>query len=220
MQLVVHEFRHPPGALLAHPVADQFLVLGQQPSEAVHYPVEQLLVPVVGGEERQPAREHRGDRPLLERLDHAALEERVHVVVADDGGGAPKRAGRLPHDQPGVLGIPEPLRRAAAQGRRPQLGAQHLGRQEVVLHEVAEAPADPVLPRGDDGGVGDREVERPAEERRDGEPVGHAAHQAGLGGGPDVAQPGMRGLEQPGGHEHHAHERRAGPVARRFMRSS
>ena len=58
------------------------------------------------------------------------------------------------------------------------LAPEHLGGEEVVLDEVAEASPDPVLPLGDDGGVGDRDVERMAEQRRDGEPVGDAAHHA------------------------------------------
>jgi hypothetical protein len=203
---IVHEARHPPGALLADPLADQALVLGHETGQAVDQPVEQLLVAVVHGEEGQPVGEHRRDGPALERLDHAALEQGVHVVVADHRGGAPERPGRLAHDAAGVLGLVEPLGRAAAESGRPQLGAQDVGREEVVLDEVAQAPPDPVLPLRDDGGVGNRDVERVAEEGRDGEPVGHAADQAGLGGGADVAQPGMRRLQAPGGDEHEAHQ--------------
>ena len=145
---LVHESRHPPGALRVDPAADELLVLHDESGEAVDHPVEQLLVAVVGREEEEPLGQHRRDRPLAERLDHAPLEQRVDVLVLHHVGGAPQRRRGVAGERAGVLGAAEPLGHPTAGLHRQQLGAQHLGREEVVLDEVAEGAADPVLPRG------------------------------------------------------------------------
>ena len=75
-----------------------------------------------------------------------------------------------------------------------------------MLDEVAERAPDPVLAVGDDGGVGDRDVERMAEQRRDREPVGEATDHRRLRRGPDVAEPGMLRLQDEGHQEHGAHD--------------
>src|SRR6188472_3524021 len=83
MDPVVHHFRHPPGAFLPNLLPDQLLVLGHQPGETVDHPVEQLLVPVVDGEEGKSLGEHRGNRHLPERLDHSTVQQGVDVLVSD-----------------------------------------------------------------------------------------------------------------------------------------
>ena len=87
-----------------------------------------------------------------------------------------------------------------------EFGGEDIGGQEVVLDEVPQAPADPVLAVGDDGGVGDGDIEGMAKQGGNGEPVGDAADHGGLRRGPDVAEPGMLGLIHPGDHEDDPHQ--------------
>ena len=65
----------------------------------------------------------------------------------------------------------------------------HRGDQEIVLEEVGERVADPVLVARDDRGVRDRQAERVAEQGGDREPVGEAADHRRLGEGLDEAEP-------------------------------
>ena len=53
--------------------------------------------------------------------------------------------------------------------------------QEVVAEKERKRVADPVLVSRDDGRVRDWQAERMAKQRRDGEPVGHAADHRGFG---------------------------------------
>ncbi len=77
--------------------------------------------------------------------------------------------------------------------------------QEILLEEVGQRLADPVLVARDDRGVRDRQAERVAEQRRDREPVGKAADHRRFGERLDVAEPGIVRLERAGGGEHRGH---------------
>ena len=66
----------------------------------------------------------------------------------------------------------------------------HRRDQEILLEEVGERLADPVLVARDDRGVRDRQAERVAEQRRHREPVGEAADHRRFGERLDVGQPG------------------------------
>jgi hypothetical protein len=113
------------------------------------------------------------------------------------------------------------VRRALRHPHRLEVGGEHGGGEEVVLQEVAEDAADAVLLRRDDGGVRDRQAQRPAEQRGDGEPVGDASHQRGLGGGTHHGEPGVRRFEQPRHDEHqqrHAEEPRGDALHRGELR--
>src|SRR6185295_10596575 len=72
----------------------------------------------------------------------------------------------------------------------------------MVLDEVPENAADALLPRRDDSRMWNRQSERVAEQRGDGEPVREPAHERGLGGRPDVAEPGVLAFERAGHDEH------------------
>ena len=99
-----------------------------------------------GGEQQEALGEHRRDRALPQRLDHAPLEQGVHVLVPHHVGRAPQRGGRVPGERASrsrVAGATPPTRRLGCM--REELRAQHLGGEEVVLDEVAEGAADPVL---------------------------------------------------------------------------
>ncbi len=72
------------------------LVVHDEAGQPVDHAIQQLLVAIVRGEEEEALREHRRDRTLAQRLDHAALEQGVHVLVphhvaraAHGGGGMP-----------------------------------------------------------------------------------------------------------------------------------
>src|SRR5439155_5878788 len=68
-----------------------------------------------------------------------------------------------------VRGVTQPKTEALAYARMAQLLGDHLARQEVLLHELAEAPAELSLAGLDDRGVGDGQAQRMAKKRRDGE---------------------------------------------------
>ena len=122
----------------------------------------------------------------------------------------PPGGGRLreePADGAGHIDLAHPPRHDA-------------GRQEIVTEEGGERVADPVLVARDDRRVRDRQAERVAEQRGNGEPVGNAADHRRFGkgaheapGGVLVRQAGHR--DEDGGHagEHrgcqHAHAARA-----------
>ena len=87
-------------------------------------------------------------------------------------------------------------RRGARRGGVGEEAVQDAGQVEAGEHagdlvagehvggdEAAERGAETLLLGRDDGGVGDRDAERVAEQRGDREPVGDAADEAGLGGG-------------------------------------
>ena len=90
------------------------------------------------------------------------------------------------------------LMRSAPRARRSAMSKRAISSRDVVLgeHAVAHHGAHPLghqLPVGrDDRGVGDWQAERMPEERGDREPVGEAAHDAGLGDGQDPAAPPRR----------------------------
>ena len=65
----------------------------------------------------------------------------------------------------------------------------HRRGEEIVLEEVGERVADPVLVARDDRGVRDRQAERMAEQRGHREPVGEAADHRRFGEGADEAEP-------------------------------
>ena len=86
-------------------------------------------------------------------------------------------------------GVGEEAVQDAGQVEAGQHAGDLVGGEHVGGDEAAEGGAEALLLVWDDGGVGDRDAERVAEQRGDREPVGDAADEAGLGGG----------LEQVGG---------------------
>ncbi len=127
---------------------------------------------------------------------------------------APRPARAVTRSAPSGLARKPPIRR----GHRElcQLLPDHGLGQEVGRDELGQRRADGVLAGRDDRGVRDRQSQRMPEQRGDGEPVGQRADHAGLRGRPDVAEPGIAVLQQPGDHEDHRHQ----PQQARWRRSS
>jgi hypothetical protein len=109
-----------------------------------------------GGEQPEHVADDRGDLRLPRTRDHALVDELPNVVVAHHGARAGERVGDVPRDRPRVLGGADPPRGALGDAHRAEPGGDHLAREEVVLDEAAEAPADPVLALRDDRRVRDR----------------------------------------------------------------
>ncbi len=87
-------------------------------------------------------------------------DEVSHIIIAqrvEHGRGDGRALGA--HSL-GVRGLAQPFARAERDPRARQLGAHHVGGEEVRLHELAERAADLVFAVGDDRGVRDREAER------------------------------------------------------------
>ena len=119
-----------------------------------------------------------------------------------------------------------PARRASRRGARPTwtpcepLG-EHLAGEEVALHELAEAAPDLVLALRDDRRVRDRQAERVAEQRGDGEPVGERADHRRLGGRPARSRPRPgRRPRTPGRPGRRRRRATSSPVANNFIRRS
>jgi len=77
---------------------------------------------------------------------------------------------------------------------------------------TSEVGADAILVAWDQRGVRDRQAQRVAEQRRDGEPVGQPADDAGLAAGSQQQDPEVRVIDQPCRQvdEHHRHQQAAG----------
>ena len=80
-------------------------------------------------------------------------------------------------------GVGEEAVQDAGQVEAGQHAGDLVAGEHVGGDEAAERGAETLLLVRDDGGVGDRDAERVAEQRGDREPVGDAADEAGLGGG-------------------------------------
>jgi hypothetical protein len=79
------------------------------------------------------------------------------------------------------------------------------GDQEILLEEVGQRVADPVLVPGYDRGVRDRQAQRVAEQGGDRKPVGQAADHRCLGKGLHIADQGIGSLELAGDDEDRRH---------------
>jgi hypothetical protein len=134
-------------------------------------------VTAVGGDQLKGAAYERRERNGLDRAADLLVDEQLHVFVVDDIRQPDEQVRGLAGDPLGVGAIGEPrrgpLRDASAADA---LGDDHRA-EEVLLDELAEGAAELVLALAYDGGVGDGEAERVAEQRGDCEPVGQAADE-------------------------------------------
>ena len=117
------------------------------------------------------------------------------------------RGGRaeIPCDACGVALVRKP--RAEPRG---EVGAVEppldgLANEEVIANEAREGAADIVLARRHDGRVRNGEAQRPAKQRRHGEPVREPADQRSLGECSDGAEPRALGHEPPCRREQQRH---------------
>ena len=176
---------------LVHHVADQMLVGGQRAVRPADGAIDQRHVPPLGhrGVERLP--QHRGHVHLAQltgerRFDHAAeafLIERFEQVGDQSRCAAPqppllRRRRHEPPNGAGHVHAPHPPR---DDGRYQEVGAQ----------ERCQRVADAILVTRHDRGMRDRQTERMAEQRGNGEPVSQAADHCRFGEGAQIAEPRM-----------------------------
>ena len=197
--------RQPPGRLLAEAFPEAALVLVEELLQPREDAGEELLVAVLGGHHPQgPAGQLRDGQRFDTAVEHVG-QHAVDVLVPHRVGQAHHEVGRLPGQHLAVCGVGGPGRGPVDRPRRPHPFDDDVGGEEVLLHEGTERLAELVLAFADDGGVGDREAERVAEQRGHREPVGHATHHRRLGRSLDVAPPAP-----PVAHDHDHHERDRG----------
>ena len=132
-----------------------------------------------GGQRRQLDPLQLGHDPLADEILQARLldgAERLRQQAQHEAreGGAALAIGQPVGDEGGEIDLAQPR-------------LDRLGRQEVGLDELAQRVGDAQVVARDDGGVRDRQAERPAEQGDDGVPVGEPAHRRRRGEGRDVA---------------------------------
>ena len=119
--------------------------------------------------------ENRNDIDPAKRLARDIGDEAPHILIV----GASKQKRNDVHDalrqeRSGGFAI-----QPARQEQSPVLGPQALNQErrieELIAHEIAQRPADRVLLRRDQGGVGNGQSEGMAEESGHGEPIREAA---------------------------------------------
>ena len=141
--------------------------------------------------------EQRRDLHLVERLTmDRRLDEAAEPLVVE----AFEQVGHQPAGALADAGFLALRRLQEAADGAGQVDVAHPPRddrrdQEILLEEIGQRLADPVLVAGDDGRVRDRQAERVAEQRRHREPVGQAADHRCLGEGLHIADPGIGRLE-------------------------
>jgi hypothetical protein len=158
VDLVLHRPRHPPRRLGGDALADHRLVLGHRARRQPQPRVEQLLVPAPGGEQAQRAADERRHLHAPRARHQPALDELLHVLVAQHLGGAVQAGRHLARHEARLGRVGEEAAEPLPHARPGELGPDHLGRQEVLLHEAAERAPDAVLARRHDGRVRDRDA--------------------------------------------------------------
>ena len=193
---------HPPGLFGREPVAQRWLVVGKEALGSPDRGVDRILVMALTDRGRQSAPAQRRRRQLAEPPENRSLEQRTNVVAADAverGRDGPSGCRRGPL---GVPGSREPDTQTTPDLGRTDALSNQLGRQELLLDEPAELCSELVLLPRDDRGVGNGQAERMPEQRDDGEPVGDRADDCSLGSRPDVRDPRVVLLVDPGDDEH------------------
>ena len=198
VDLVVHGAGHPPRAFGTDLTTNRLPVVVHRLRCEANGLAQQILMGVAREHERQGLAEGRGDPQGAQPRGHHVMHQRPHLVVGQRFERLGDAARHLMGDPAAVLGPAEPDRGPARQRHGVELGGDHVAGQEVVLHERAEDAPDPLLARGHDRGVRDRQPEGPAKQGGHGEPVGEAADERRLRRGAHVAEPRVAGLERGG----------------------
>ena len=202
----VCEARHPGRQAAGHQAGERLRVRVEPPRDRLGREIDGAVVGVGLDDLLEP---RAGRRPPLGRHQMFAGEvgdEVAHVVVAERIEHGDRDRRPFGADPLGVLRLAQPLAAAQRDLRARELGAHDVGCQEVRLDELAECAADLVLAARDDRGVRDRESERTAEQRGDGEPVGKRSDHAALGSSTHVAEPGQPLLQRERDDERDGHE--------------
>src|SRR5204862_467083 len=150
--LVVHDPGHPPGALRPHLVANHVPVVAHRLRGEPDGLIEQRLMAIVGEDEREGLAERGRDARRAEPGAHNFVDQHPHVLVGERLEGLRETARDLASDAPAVLRVGEPPSGPLGGPHRPQVGRDDFARQEVILHEGAQDPADPLLAGGHGGG--------------------------------------------------------------------
>ena len=175
MDAVVDHTRHPPRALRLDAIANQLLILIHRFREQPDRLVEQLLVTVARGDQREHSSEQRRHLGAPDALHEHAVDQPLHVVVREHASAARQRLRRVLRERATVLRRCEPVGEMLRDVERREPSGEHIAAQKVARDEAAETAADLILACRDDRRVRDRDPERMAEERRHREPVRHAA---------------------------------------------
>ena len=207
---VVDGLGNPPRRLLIEPVAQHRPVVVEEADKPAHHAVEHPLVMSALDGDVDRLAEEGGDLGGLQPLLDSGSECLLDVAVVEHLDDAAECIGSCFSCPFGTGRLGQPAAEALGDPRPGEPLTDDLRREEVALHEVAEAAADVVLALGDDRRVRDRDAERVAEQRRDGKPVGECADHRRLGGGLDVADPRRLVLERPGDDEHDGGEHQQG----------
>jgi hypothetical protein len=184
---LVEPLGRPPGRPLADDVGERVLVVHQPVMTLLEGQVDQPVVGVVAEDLGEQVAGDRRDRLLDQAWDQHLGDERLDIGVAKSVQRQRQDRGTLGHHPRRVDRVVQPLGRTCRHLGDHQAVTDDLLLQEVLLHEVLEAPAELVLAPGDQRRVRDRQAQRVLEQRRHREPVGDRAHHAGLGTGVDVA---------------------------------
>ncbi len=139
-----------------------------------------------------PRRDSAGDQPLDRSIVEGAEHARQEFTQ-----------GR--RDLPAMRGLGQPDSGMTGRIELRQLGQDVLGREEILLDELAELTADPVLVARNDRSMWNRQAERMPEQRHDSEPVGNRADHRCLGKGLDPDQPGIGRFQRHRSDEQHRH---------------
>ncbi len=219
--LLIDRGRYPPGSFLLDARANRLAVLIDDARRELDDLVEHFLMPIVLRHHGQHLSQHRREVHRAHALGETAIDDGLHVLVtqhvrrrADGRRGAPRDRAR-------VLGVGEPLGQTAAHVERAEPVFDHVARQEVALHERAERAPHAILLGGDDRRVRNRNAERMAEQRGDGEPVGQAADHSGLHRRTNDPQPRVPNLENARDDEQHRRgdeQQRGAPLHRVELR--
>ena len=144
----------------------------------------------------QPGRDRSLDQsaqPLIvERLEHVPDQPRCSLADPGRGVGTARRGLEKPAYGSGDVNPAHPP-------------SDHRRGEEIILEELRQRFADPVLVLGDDRGVRDRYPERMAEQRRHREPVGKPTDHRRLGKRLDEPEPRIGRLQPARGDESRRH---------------
>ena len=147
------------------------------------------------------AQQTRGERRQFHpfQFGHDALAEKAPEAGLVDGRqGLRQELQHEARQRGAALAVGKPVGDQRREIDLAQPCLDRLGRQEVGLDELAQRIGDALVVARDDGGVRDRQPERPAEQRHHGVPVGEAAHGRRRREGRDVAPRPVQGFVVPG----------------------
>ena len=152
-------------------------------AELLDEEVEHFLVSAALDKGPQRAGDDDSGAGAAEQAGGEAAHGTARATVLDSGEEAGEHFGKGLGGGPGGVLVEK---EAGEDGRDVEAGedaADFGGGDDVPGDEAAESAAEAHFLAGDDGGVGDGDAERVAEEGGDGEPIGDAADEAGLGAG-------------------------------------